>query len=381
MTSSRISYHVHATFLVDRTRLREHVAAIRPHFLLVSGNPVDVATELQQASPETNVIWREGGDALVWQQKSPEDWLNERSAQAPGMMLYTSDETPLGNNQATDWHLRVMELAAERGIQLCVMNIAAGVPNPDDWGNARAIIDMLNAHRDLFVMGLREFAGGVITSGVDGGDPTMIQPDQWPTDVSNRQLWHMGRYRNLMGYCKNENIQTPRLVVTHHGMEYMADIGNWMNSLAVTPPFDSVRGWQSLAHQWMSEVWFGGDEPQFESAQIAYAEQLKWANNVLYEPFGAVEAQMIYAWGSAGQAENSLDVSQAFDFQKNIEAYALTQPDYTGYIGSLNNEAIAALSGKDRRVITRGFQRALDAEFLDQNTAAALKRWIGILGG
>jgi len=378
MTSSRISYHVHATFTPDRDRLKEHIATIRPHFLLVSGDPVSVAKELSEASPETNMIWREGGDRFAYQQKTPDAWLTERSGQAPGMFLYTSDETPL-DSEAIDWHVKLMELAAERGVKLCVMNLAAGTPNADDWNKLRPVIDLLNANRDLFVMGLREFAGGVITSGVGGGDPTMIQPDSWPADVADTELYHMGRYRNLMHYCADEGIQTPRLVITHHGFERLNDIGDWLDSLHMSPDLSgSIRGWRTLNYQWMTEAWFGD---LYESAEEAYLEQLKWANNVLYEPFGAVEAQMIYSWGMAGQEEVSLDISQAFEFQKKLENYAATQPDYAGFAGSVDNAAVEALSDEAKGAIVAGFQAALDAGILDGTTEAALRRWLGILEG
>jgi hypothetical protein len=375
MTSSRISYHVHITFTPDRKRLKQHIGAIQPHFLLISGEQVDLAKELQQVTPSTNFIWRHGSDALVYQKLSPEAWLNERSSAAPGMFLYTSDETPL-DNQAIDWHLKVMELAAERGVKLCVMNFAAGTPNPEQWSQARPIIDMLNAHRDLFVMGLREYAGGVVTSGVDGGNPTMIKPDTWPKDVANVDLWHMGRYRNLQAYCQSENIQTPRLVVTHHGFEFMPDIAEWLNSLMINPDHGEIRGWRSLDWQWMDESWFNGI---YDNAEEAYLEQIKWANNVLYEPFGAVEAQMLYSWGFAGDAERTLDISQAFDFQKGLEKWAATQPDYSGYTGATGNEALQAMSDADKAQVVQGFQKAIEAGFLDGTTTAALQRWIGIV--
>jgi hypothetical protein len=244
MTSSRISYHVHATFTPDRQRLIDHMAKVRPHFVLVSG-PVELAREVQTASPTTNVIWREGGDRYAYQQRTPEEWLSLRSGQAPGMTLYTSDETPL-DAQAIDWHSRLMDLAADQGVKLCVMNFGAGQPQPDDWSRIRPIIDRLNAHRDLFVMGLREYAAGVITSGVGGGEPTLIQPSAWPSSVDGTDLWHMGRYTHLLSYCVSQNIPVPRLVVTHHGFERMNDLAGWLDGLNKTPPFNEVRGWKSL---------------------------------------------------------------------------------------------------------------------------------------
>lgn len=374
MTSSRISYHVHATFTPDRKRLSDHIGKIRPHFLLVSGE-VSFAKDLQQVSPETNLIWREGGDSHAYQ-KDPDAWLTERAAQLPqGAFLYTSDETPI-NSQTVDWHMKVMELAAQRGIKLCVMNFGAGQPQATDFAAMRPVIDMLNANRDMFVLGFREYAGGVITSGVIGGNPTMIKPESWPKDVSNVPLWHMGRYRNLMKYTEQEGIQTPRLVVTHHGFDRMGDLDAWINGLQGHPGFSSIRGWRSLEYQWMADDWF---KPYYADYEEAYFQQLKWANDVLYEPFGAIEAQMIYSWGSAGQEEVSMDVSQAFKFQEKLEAYASTQPDYRGYGGMGGNQAIKSMSVEDKAAVIAGFEKALAAGFLDGKTASSIASWISII--
>lgn len=374
MTSSRISYHVHSTFTPDRDRLRDHVAKLRPHFLLVSGEPA-IISEIRTASPNTNIIWREGGDSHAYN-RSPEEWLNERAAQLPqGAYLYTSDETPL-NSQTVDWHLKVMQLAAERGIKLCVMNFGAGQPQENEFAAMRPVLDMLNAKRDLFVMGLREYAGGVITSGVIGGNPTMIKPDSWPQDVTNVPLWHMGRYRNLMKYTAQEGIDTPRLVITHHGFERMGDLDAWLSGLQGHPGFSQIRGWRSLEHQWMADDWF---KDIYADHEEAYFQQLKWANDVLYAPFGAVEAQLIYSWGSAGQEEVSMDVSQAFKFQEQLESYASTQPDYHGYSASGGNPAIEKMSADDRAAVIVGFEKALAAGFLDGNMAASLQNWISII--
>jgi hypothetical protein len=72
-----------------------------------------------------------------------------------------------------------------------------------------------------------------------------------------------------------------------------------------------------------------------------YFEQLRWANDTLYKPFGAVEAQLIYCWGTAGfgmtdNTDSSMDVSQERAFHDTLEAWAQTQPDYLGYVDESN---------------------------------------------
>lgn len=374
MTSSRLSYHIHGTFVADRQRLTQHLSKVRPHFVLISGE-ASLVDEVRVASPHSNIIWREGGDRYAYQQHSPADWLKMRSAQVKDAYLYTSDETPL-SPQALDWHLQLMQLAAQQGIKLCVMNLGAGQPQPHEWAQMRPILAMLNTHPDLFLLGLREYAAGVVTSGVGGGNPIHIQPQSWLTEVNGVELWHMGRYHHLLHYCQAQQIDVPRMVITHHGFDRMGDLAAWLDTLQKNPSAPEIRGWRSLENQWMAEDWFGGI---YENAEHAYFEQLKWANDVLYAPFGAVEAQMIYAWGAAGSAEVTMDISQAFDFQQRLEAYAATQPDYIGYAGGKGNSALQALSAQDATKIISGFEAALAAGFLDATTAESLKRWLLIL--
>ncbi len=334
MTSSRISYNINTIFVPDRATLTNHLLKIQPHWLMLSGTD-NWNTRIRIKLPRTNVIFRESDNADMHKRMLPQQFLDDRRAKAPyDSHLYLTDRPNISDAEFIMWTERVMDLAVEQNIKLCVGNFGAGQPQPSGWGNIRGILDRLNQHRDLFVMGLQEYATGIITSGVGGGLPTMIRPLSWPTNVANVPLWHMGRYRNLMNYCQQEDIPVPRLVITHTGFDDMGDLSGWLNTLTRSENAPYIRGYRTLFRQWEKSDWLGG---YFDTLGEMYFEQLRWANDTLYKPFGAVEAQLIYCWGTAGfgmtdNTDSSMDVSQERAFHDTLEAWAQTQPDYLGYV-------------------------------------------------
>lgn len=333
MTSSRISYNINTIFVPDRATLADHLIKIQPHWVMLSGTD-NWNTEIRMKLPRANVIFRESDNADMHKRMLPQQFLDDRRSKAPfDSHIYLTDRPNIGDTEFIMWTERVMDLAEAQNIKLCVGNFGEGQPQANEWNNVRGILDRLNRRRDLFVLGLHEYATGIITSGVVGGVPTMIRPLSWPTDVSNVPLWHMGRYRNLMTYCQQQGIPVPRIVITHTGFDDMGDLTDWLQTLAKWEGAPYTRGYRTLFRQWEKGDWLGG---YFGTLGEMYFEQLKWANDTLYKPFGAVEAQLIYCWGTAGfgltdNTDSSMDISQERDFHYKVEAWAQTQPDYLGY--------------------------------------------------
>ncbi len=223
---------------------------------------------------------------------------------------------PPFNKEVVEWLTELLRLAAPRGIPLIVGNWAVGNPAPEQWAMAREMLQLLDQHRHLFILGLHEYAGGVITSGLIGGNPTFIQPQTWPQDVKQIARFHMGRFKFLMDYCDSVGIRCPRIILTEHGFDDTSDIKAWEETLKKTSPYMNIRGWKTLRGQWQD--WFGG---LGWSPERAYFEQLAWADRTIYQN-SPVEAQCIFCWGHSSKDWEQFDVSDAFEFQRLLEEYA-----------------------------------------------------------
>lgn len=329
MTTSRISYNVHAQRLLDHNYFMDHIDRLQPAALFIM-DALGLAREIKSALPNTMVIHRNWGvtqgDDAVFAKVSPQQWLDLRAGEAAGgITLHTSCEPGWGPD-VIDWHVKLMELAAPRRIPLVIGNWAVGTPQPDQWPMARRMLELLDQHRDLFVLGLHEYAAGVITSGVVGGAPNdsrhtnFIPVENWPSDVSQLTLFHCGRFHFLLNYCKSIGLNPPRIIMTEHGFDDVSDIKPWLSGLRVRGPYLNIRGWKSLQDQWVD--WYGG---RGWSAQRAMFEQLAWADRTIYQ-HSPVEAQCVFCWGHTSAEWEQFDIAEATEFHSLLENYAHQQP-------------------------------------------------------
>jgi hypothetical protein len=332
VTGSKISYNIHAQMVKDSTRLKNHLLKIQPAAVLAMDG-LGLAQEIKAALPNTLVIHRNygitNGDDDIHKRVSPEKWLDLRAKESDGgIYLYTTNE-PGFSQDCLDWHVHLMELAAARSVRLVIGNFGVGTPGADDWGRAQRMLELLDQHRELFILGLHEYACGIITSGLYGGYPdnagvqpgtpggqNLIPKDKWPADVSTVTMFHMGRFNFLLTYCKLHGLNPPRIILTEHGMDDVSDIKPWAEKLDKTSPYLNIRGWKSLHNQW--NTWFN---PVGWSAERAYLEQLAWADRVIYHN-SPVEAQLVYCWAHSSEDWEQFDVAEASEFQSLLEAYA-----------------------------------------------------------
>ncbi|MCI0353233.1 MAG: hypothetical protein L0Z53_27765, partial [Acidobacteriales bacterium] len=337
MTPSRISVNIHGNNVVDRQRLFDHLQILQPPAVLVLDN-LDFAREIKQLLPNTTVIFREfgsKGDGGLHRDWTTQEWLDRSTHQAEGgIILHVLNEPPF-DQAVVDWLTELLKLAAPRRIPLIVGNWAVGNPLPEQWPMAREMLELLDQHRDLFILGLHEYAGGVVTSGLYGGYPdnagvkpgtpparggtpggmNLIHPANWPQDVSGVTRYHMGRFKFLMEYCASIGIGCPRIILTEHGFDDTSDIKAWEEKLKKTPPYLNIRGWKTLHNQWSD--WFGS---LGWSPQRAYFEQLVWADKTIYQN-SPVEAQCIFCWGHSSQEWEQFDIAGALEFQRLLEDY------------------------------------------------------------
>lgn len=331
--TSRISLNIHGQNIPDRVKLFQHLEKLRPVAVVVMDD-VKTAADIKSLLPDTTVIFRfngDRGDGDLHMRYTPQEWLDKMLAKLGGdkrIMLATTNEPTL-TRRLIKWHEDLIPLANAAGVSLCVLNLATGNPKPEEWELARPLLELLAVHRQ-HVMGLHEYSGGVITSGLIGGYPdnagkapgtpgglNLIPPQNWPTDVSNVTRYHMGRFKFLTDYCAAQHIKPPRIILSEHGFDDTSDIKPWLDTLRKTSPYASIRGWRTLVNQW--RVWF----PVWNADQ-AYFEQLRWANETIYRD-SPVEAQCLFCWGNSGGWEG-FDLSGAGDFQKLLETYAQETP-------------------------------------------------------
>ena len=335
MSPSRISLNIHGLNVPDRNRLFKHLEALQPAAVLVLDN-LALAREIRQILPTSTIIFREfgsTGDGALHTKYSAERWLNEHAHQArDGIVLHVLNEPPFDKPVIT-WLTDLLKLAVPRRIPLIVGNWAVGNPIPEQWPLAHDLLQLIADNSDLFILGLHEYAGGVVTSGLYGGYPdnagvkpgqtggmNLIQPANWPMDVSAITRYHMGRFKFLLNYCDRVGIDYPRIILTEHGFDDTSDIKAWEDTLKKTSPYLNVRGWKTLTTQW--QEWFSHLS---WSPQRAYFEQLRWASETIYAG-SPVEAQCIFCWGYSSKEWKQFDIAEATEFQQLLEAYAQQAP-------------------------------------------------------
>lgn len=302
----------------DTRKLLDHSARLQPPAMLFYTHQGGMAAEFGREHPHSVVIQRDWPDDKLHLEGAPSRWLDRRSNGVPeSVYLYTTNE-PGWSNPMLEWHLELMRLAVQRGRRLALLNLSVGTPNPEDWNTplARDLVKLASAHPDLFVIGLHEYAGGVITSGLIGGNPGRIQRAAWPSpdEAATMTRWHVGRHKFLLDHCRMWGIPPPRIVITEAGFDHTGDIGAWLQGLKHTAPYTSINGWKTLVEQW--RAWW----PNWD-AQTAYAEQLLWAEKALWN---TVEAVLLFGWGDSG-GWAAYDVSQADTLHKRLEGSAPQQ--------------------------------------------------------
>jgi hypothetical protein len=328
---SRISYNIHAQQVTNHDRLIAHLQIIQPTAVLVMDG-LGLAREIKGLLPDTLVINRIYPDDDIHHRVSPEDWLNKRASEAEGgIFQYTTNEAGFGQ-ELIDWHVRLMELAAPRGIPLVIGNMSVGTPQPEEWPNARRMLELLDQHRDLFILGLHEYACAVVTSGFLGGYPdnagvppnsgqagrNLIARHTWPgrEEAHSMTMFHCGRFKFLLQHCQSAGIRPPRIILTEHGFDDVSDIKPWTETLARTGSYHNIRGWKSAHNQW--RAWY---EAEGWSPERAMFEQLAYADRTIYQGT-PVESQLIFCWGHSSDMWDQFDVAEASEFQALLEDYA-----------------------------------------------------------
>lgn len=326
-----IGDNVHAQNMsdADKTAYLELVRSNQPTLEVVMDS-FTLAKQIQDASPNTIVIHRDymgvGGDDNLCQNMTPADWLTlQRNKGDFRIYRYTCNESGW-NQQVIDWHIQLLKLNATNPIPLkvCILNLGVGQPRPEEWQQGKELLQLASQYKAWCLIGLHEYAGGIITSGFIGGAPddthhaNFIPVENWPTPLQAKDMtmWHMGRFKFLNLYCTSQNIPLPRIAITEWGFDHLGDIDAWLKTLQMTAPYTSIRGWKSIKEQWAK--WFVSHG---WSAERAYIEQLQYAFKTIYENTNVVGMAIFCAYLTNSDWEQ-FDISKADEFQKWHTAYA-----------------------------------------------------------
>lgn len=319
--------NIHARNIRDKAHLFQHLIKRQPRALVVMDD-YGTAEELKRLLPKSLIIfriWGIDGDENDYLQMTPHEWLyNHRRFAGGGIALYALNEPPF-NEQVIKWltELCTINLEPEYRLTLVLGNFATGNPKPEEWALAKDLLTLMAAHRDLFILGLHQYAGGVVTSGLYGGNPNaagservnLIPPANWPRDLTGVTRFHIGREKFLVDYCRDNGIALPRIIATEGIFDDTSDIGSWLKTLVVSPPFTNIRGYKTLRAQWA--LWF----PQWTLAQ-AYFEQLKYAVEVIWKD-SPVEAVCLFSWGASSNQWAQFDIQDETELHTLLEGFSM----------------------------------------------------------
>lgn len=365
----RFSENIHGNHVRNPLKLLDRLERRQPNWTLVMDN-LDLATQVKaRGGSSGNVIFRAWPDDGLHTWKDAETWALESKARIGGadLWLYAGNEpgwsatvvrqtakalrvethrvqaarasiltdeglkarfsrwwmgvylwliAALGlrfeaaaTRSSVRWAIEVIHAARKYGLKVVVLNLSSGTPNPDDWKQPLALelLRLLDTNRDMAVLGLHEYACGIVTSGFVGGWPSLILPEDWPPDVRQMTLWHLGRYMFLVRACEAAGIAVPRIVITEFGFDDMSDVKAWAEMLVKTPGYASIRGWRSLVEQW--RAWFGG-----WSAERTLFEMIRYALQVIYW-HSAVEGVLWFCEGASSPVWEQFNKEGADEFE------------------------------------------------------------------
>jgi len=330
---SRISWNINGAGLPHPDVLEKHLIALQPRWALVMDN-TGLAVDYAHKLPRTNVIARNWmltqGDENVYSKLSPSAWLSARAGEATdGLWLYTANEAGIN----VKWDIELMKLVISRGlknVKLVLGNPSVGTPSIESWSepDRREWFQLLDAHRDQFVLGLHSYMAGIGPSGFIGGYPdgswsdgrTGLHPNyenraNWPVDASYiGALWHCGRFMAVNVAARGFGYMPPRIVITEHGLDDLGDLKPWLSKFAPSNGALNIGGWKTCTHLW--ERLLPG-----RTNEQAYFENVSYLDGAVYQHFPNVEGQLLFTWSSSPRWAQ-FDGSEATVFQGLLETYA-----------------------------------------------------------
>jgi hypothetical protein len=280
--------------VADKADILRTLEQVRPPAVLFYASEASFAAQVKTKFPEMEVIIRFWPDEDNHKRYTPQQFLSMHTAETRhGLILYTNNESGIGDD-VLDWNYETCALAVERTAKVVALNPAAGTYDKKDLYRLRKLFELAGLRPDVITIGLHEYAGGVITSG-------MYRPEDmdkhtsaisWPTrkELDDLFPWHVGRNRMITDYCRSLGIKLPRLAITETGFDWTSDISGWLGARVRTPGYESIDGWKSLKDQW--HIWWPDWTPE-----MAFIKQMQYAETNLWRD---IAYTLLYCWGNDG---------------------------------------------------------------------------------
>lgn len=264
---------------------------------------------LYEDNPKTLITIRNWPDTDQHLRMTPDQWIHNYFAQSFGgrFIIGASNEcewTPA----FLAWTLELCQkvVALQGTMRICIINLNSGHNTPNEWMQAKEILKLACDNPDIIYIGLHEYAGGIITSGFVGGNPNgtvyengtfkkhpaltdLTNPSNWPEydQLQETTRWHMGRFKFLEDYCKQQFGKVPSVILSEFGFDYLGDIAPWLDTL----PRDTlhVDGWQTLMKYWKT-IWPNLSTADAMKLQYAYIDENIYQGS-------CVKVKYIYTYG------------------------------------------------------------------------------------
>lgn len=333
MTQLRIGFNINGANAGDNDAIVEWHRDNKPTWALVM-DATGLAAEIKAASPTTNVVLRvysvDGEPGLGHEETAktwtPEAFITEAIKQQERRDLWVQVGNECGfSDDLLIWTAQIISraavynLTASQPLKLVVLNHAVGTPQPNDWKRAAAVkvLELASKYREWCVIGCHEYFNIVPTSGFRGGNPTWIQPEDWPIEPRNAgALWHCGRFQFALDACRENGITPyPRMVLTEHGTDDVSDIKQWVESFGQ----GTGRGWKHAAKLWALPSFYPG-KPKEE----IFAGMLKYLDERLYQQ-SPVEGQLIFTINKNADWE-AFDAAEMLGHIKADEVVTVPSP-------------------------------------------------------
>lgn len=266
--------------------------------------PVDTGllNRLYDDNPQTLITIRNWPDTDQHLKMTPDEWIQRYASQSQGKFLIGASNECEWTPDFLAWTLELCQktVALKGALRIVIINLNSGHNTPVEWAQAREILKLACDNPDWIYIGLHEYAGGLITSGFVGGDPTGIyqgqrvhsdftNPSFWPEydQLQTMTRWHMGRFKFLEDYCLQEFKKLPNVILTEFGFDFLGDITTWLDTLPRSTLH--VDGWTTLSQYW-KKIWPNLSTEDAMKLQFAYIDENIYAGS-------CVKVKYIYTYG------------------------------------------------------------------------------------
>lgn len=328
MATNRLSFNIHGLGVRDPQRLINFHAVYKPAWSLFMGD-INLARICKAASLATNIIMRFRGvlnDDKPHLLYSPQSYIDLLKKEMGGFDAWYYLNNESGNSpELVNWIVETCRLGVAQGMRFIVWNPSVGGYEKSDFPTLLPLFRFAAANWQNVIIGLHEYYAAIITSGFIGGAPddprhvNFIPPENWPTSIYNPPVttFHCGRFRWVKEYMFLNGITNVRFMITEFGPDRLNDVGDWLQGLPKTAPYNEIRGikttQEALKRLYPNQDWIA-----------IVLKMLTYADKVVYSDF-SVEGILFYCYGSNDSQWENFDC-EGLGIPEGLIAYNGMQP-------------------------------------------------------